>query len=195
MAVEAKCELVEVVIQMLIADRPLVGAQEPTFEQRSNPMRPRQQVLGISGLVSLYQAVMDIALQVSVGLQSIGLNRAARLEGLGDKPMQRGSAGVGDVAQPDATDPPTVGLGGHHNQGLVHGLTALHARFLPAPVRLVHLHETPQPVAPGTHHRSTQLVKHGPGRLVAAQPQRPLQAQRADTILLGLSIYPVCWRI
>ncbi len=58
-------------------------------------------------------------------------------------------------------------------------------RFFAAPVRLVHLHDATQPVAPRPHHRASQFVQQRPGRLVAAQSQDTLQAQRADAVLLA----------
>ena len=41
-AIEAKGEFVEIGIQILRGDRPLMGAQQPAFEQRGNAMDCRQ---------------------------------------------------------------------------------------------------------------------------------------------------------
>jgi len=40
--IEAKGVLVEVALQMLVADRALIGAQEPALQQRRDPVHPWQ---------------------------------------------------------------------------------------------------------------------------------------------------------
>jgi len=40
--VEPEGELVEVVVQMLVTDRALVGPHQPSFEQRDDSVDPRQ---------------------------------------------------------------------------------------------------------------------------------------------------------
>ena len=51
-------------------------------------------------------------------------------------------------------------------------------------VGLVDLDFASQLLASGAHHRPTQPVQHGPGGLVAAQPQHTLQSQGTDALLL-----------
>lgn len=81
----------------------LLSAQQPTLEQRNNPMHSRQQMLDVRRLVFLDLAVVNITFQFAVSLQAVGHNSAARLDRLGDKTMQRGSVGIVNVPQPDAT--------------------------------------------------------------------------------------------
>jgi hypothetical protein len=45
-SIETKREFVEVVVQVLSADRTLVRAQQPAFQQRSRQMNSRQQFRG-----------------------------------------------------------------------------------------------------------------------------------------------------
>src|SRR3982750_1839892 len=48
----------------------------------------------------------------------------------------------------------------------------------PAYIGLVQLHRARKSVALGSKHRATQLLQHGPGRLVTSQPELALQLQR-----------------
>ena len=50
----------------------LMSAQQPTLEERNNPMHPRQQMLGVRRLVSLDLAVVNITFQFAVSLQAVG---------------------------------------------------------------------------------------------------------------------------
>ena len=106
----------------------MMSAQQPTLEQRNNPMHPRQQMLGVRRLVFLDLAVVNITFQFAVSLQAVGHHRAARFDGLDNKAMQRGSVGIGNVPQPDAADAFSVGLGGNDNQGLFDRLAATNSR-------------------------------------------------------------------
>ena len=57
-AVESKGEFVEIGVQMLRCNRPLVGAEQPAFEQRSNAMHPwHENVCRISGAGNVDRAV------------------------------------------------------------------------------------------------------------------------------------------
>jgi hypothetical protein len=59
-------------------------------------------VLGVRGLETLDVAVVNVAAQVAISIQAVGHHRAARLDRLGDEPVQRSPLYVGDVAEPDA---------------------------------------------------------------------------------------------
>ena len=97
----------------------LMRAQQPTLEQRNDPMHPRQQMLSVRGLMLLDVAVVNVAFQFAVSLQAVGHNRAARFDGLDNKTMQRGSIGIENVPQPDAIDAISVGLGCYDEQGFL----------------------------------------------------------------------------
>ena len=57
--------------------------------------------------------------------------------------------------------------------------------LLTADVGLVHLHRPGQPLPARADQHRPQPVQHRPRRLVRADLQRPLQAQRRDPVLLG----------
>src|SRR6187549_837154 len=100
----------------------LMRAQQPTLEQRNDSMHPRQQMLGIRGLMLLDLAVVSVAFHFAVSLQAVGHNGAARFDGLANETMQRGPAGIGNVPQPDAPHALSVGLSSDNDQGFVHRL-------------------------------------------------------------------------
>jgi hypothetical protein len=63
---------------MLVPDGPLVGAEQPAFEQGNHPMHARQQMLAFA-LATSSAAVVDIALQPQVGIQTVVSHRTAEL--------------------------------------------------------------------------------------------------------------------
>jgi hypothetical protein len=73
-AVEAEGELVEVVVKLVVADRALVGAQDPAFDQRGDEVRVRQDhVAGVSGGRDVRDDVLEAVLSdVEVALPAIG---------------------------------------------------------------------------------------------------------------------------
>src|SRR5205814_3827532 len=80
--VETEREFVQVIVQMVVANRSLVSPKQPPFEQREHPMRSGQEVFVLS--VSLDLSVVDVALQLSIGVQPVGSDRAARFDRLGN---------------------------------------------------------------------------------------------------------------
>ena len=73
-AVETERELVEVVVEMIVTDRALVGAEHPSLQQGDYAMHPRQQMFAWR-LVALRLAVVDAALKPHVGVQAVGPHR------------------------------------------------------------------------------------------------------------------------
>ena len=90
-----------------------------------------------------------------------------------------------DASQADAADAATALLGRHRNNSLGLGLPAPFALFGATDVGFIDLDAAGEAIAARPDHRPTQLVEPGPGRLVAAQPEHPLQAQGADAVLLA----------
>lgn len=109
--VETEREFVQVIVQMVVANRSLVGPKQPPFEQREHPMRSGQEVFALS--VSLDLSVVDVALQLSIGVQPVGSDRAARFDRLGNEAVQSPAVEIWDPPQTDASDASTVLLGGY----------------------------------------------------------------------------------
>src|SRR5712692_3839179 len=172
---------------MLPADGALVRAQQPTLEERGDPVDTREH--GFGGLAAAEQdppvmAIADLG-ESAVALQTVRDHDGARGDGLLDERQQAGRRGVRDPAQANPTDGRAAHLRSDSHQGLLAdvatpttGLDAAHERF-------VHFHRAGQAVPAGAHHGAAQLVEPGPGGAVAAEPQDTLQAQRAGPGLLA----------
>ena len=111
---------------------------------------------------------------------------APRLDVPGDERVQRGGGPVAQDRHPAPAVPTRLpDLYGHAHQGfLTLGPPAGQPRLLTADVGFVHLDCAGQPVPAQAHQHRTQPVQHRPRRLVRADLQRPLQAQRRDPVLL-----------
>jgi hypothetical protein len=120
-----------------------------------------------------------------VGLPPIGMHGRSRLDRTLD---ERDQAVLGDVVDTLAPDPSkTLGmldLDSDRDDRLGVGLPTEHPSFDSTQVRLVNLDVARQPVASGAHHRGPVAVQHRPRRLVGPQPQRPLDPECGDAVLL-----------
>ena len=74
-AIEAKDELIQIVIQMLVPYRALVGSKNPTFEQRRSLVRSGHQIFPVTQ-VTLDLTMMVVALHLEVGIEPVGANGA-----------------------------------------------------------------------------------------------------------------------
>src|ERR1700722_2126947 len=109
-AVEPEDKFVEIMAELLVADRPLMRSQQPAFQQRSHPMNSGQQNRSRLWIGSSHGAFMRVARDVLINDQAIGSDRAAWLDRIGDK---RARAGLGQLigrAQPYSSDPLAVHL-------------------------------------------------------------------------------------
>ena len=147
-------------------------------------MDSRQQ-MDAWGLAALDLPIVQVSRQTKVDIESIGPNHAARLHALPNESMQAFLGQIGHPPQPNSTNSLAVGFGGNHKQGLVLRQAAYHPFFLAAPVGLVDLDQAMKTIPARSNHRSPQLVQQSPSRLVAAQPENPLQPKSTDTVLLG----------
>src|SRR5712691_9991909 len=181
--VEPESEFVGIVVQVLVTNRALVGSQQPALEQRDYPMNPWEKVF-VPGF-SLDLPIVDITFQLPVSVQAVGSDGAARFDRLGNKSMQSLPVEIWDMPQTYATNALTILLGGDDDKCLVVSQPTSDTRFLPAPIRLVHLDQTPQAVPARPHHRSPELVEQSPSGFVAPKPKHPLESQGADAVLLA----------
>ena len=100
--------------------------------------------------------------------------------------MKSSRLSAGDVPfQSDSPDCQTVFLCRDHDDGFLLDRAATLALFRASDVGFVDLNLAGKAIPIRPYHRSAQLVQPSPSRFVAAQPQHPLQAQGADTILLA----------
>src|SRR5438876_5657335 len=77
-AVEPEGEFVEIVVQVFVTNRALVGPQQPTLEQRDHPMNPWEKVFVLD--FSLDLPIVNVSFQLPVSIQAVGSDSAARFD-------------------------------------------------------------------------------------------------------------------
>src|SRR5271157_879294 len=171
---------------MLALDAALMGSHQPSPEQRDNLMNAGHDHVGGVGTGADDADLMPVAQlrQASVAAPAISVDGRSGHGGSlneGDQTVRRY---VRDTAQADAANAATAFLGRNDDNGLVLGLSPTLSRFRAADIGLVNLDLAEEAIAAGADHCAAQLMKPGPGGLVAAQARHPLKAQRADSVLL-----------
>ena len=106
--VEAEAELVEVGLEVVAFDGSLVGREQPALHEGGEAVHAGARYVGgqtrtgdIDGLVDLERADGD-----RVGLQSVADDHRARLDVVGQEPLQRRSRGIGYDLEPTAAETP-----------------------------------------------------------------------------------------
>src|ERR1035437_2921494 len=122
--------------------------------------------------------------QAGVPCPPVGVNHAARLNGLSDECLDAGRRSISNASHADPADLAAILLCRNENQRLLAMFAALRALLRGAPLHLIHLHASRQPIPARPNHRPTQLVQPRPSRLITAQPQDSLQVQCTGAILL-----------
>ena len=161
-----------------------MSAQQAPFQQRYYPMHSRQKMFAF-GLPTLHLPVVDVTGHLQVGVQTISSHRAAKVNALGNEAMQSGSGEIRDATQANTPNPFAIFFGRNHNQGFLFRLTTDNVFFFTTPVGLVYFDDSSQPISTRTHHRSSELVQHGPSRFIATKAQDLLQPQGTHSVLLA----------
>ena len=184
-AIESECEFVEIVVQMLRADGPLMGSQQPAFQQRGDPVTRRQQTVSHIRLLANKFMPVTQAIQLAVSPPSIRSDHRARLRGFLHGGFQTWGRSIRDAPQPDSSNAIVIHLDQHHNQRLSGGPAATFSPFFPADIGFIHLDHAGQPVPPWTHHGAPQAMQPCPSGSITAQSQNPLDPQGARAIFLS----------
>src|ERR1022692_718014 len=161
-----------------------MGAEQPSFQQRDHAMDARKQVLSRL-LTALYLAVVNIFVHSKVCRKASCPHCASRHNGLSNESVQRCFGHIRYRAQTNTANTLSIFLRSDDEQGLEFRPPADCARFLPAPVGLVHLDDAIQPVTARANHGTSQLMQHCPSGLVTAQTEDALQTQSANASLLA----------
>jgi len=72
---------------MLQSNRALVGAEQPSFQQRDHTMDARKQMLSLL-LTAQYLAVMNVSLQPQIASPAVSSDRASRRNRLSNELVQ-----------------------------------------------------------------------------------------------------------
>ena len=184
--VEAEREFIQVTVEVLPGDPPLVNAKQPPFQQGGNTVNPRQKGRGGLATGADHAGAMDIpqAFQPGVGGPPIGDDEGSRNHGRLDEGCQALRRGVGDLLHPNPTDPRSFDLRRDRHQGFGAHVSFASSLLYTANEDLVYLDFAAQPLPTRTHHGPPQLVQAGPGRSVTAQAEGTLQPHGTHATLL-----------
>lgn len=183
-AVESERELVEIVVQMLVADRSLMGTQQPAFQQRGDSVARGQQILSHVRLLARNLMRVSESWQLAVSTPSVCSDHRSTLRGLLHGRFQTGCRGIRDTAKPDSSDASIVDLRRNHDQRFPGGTPSALARPLSTYICFIHLHNPLQRVSPRPDHGTPQPMQPGPCRSVTAQSEDSLDPQGARAVLL-----------
>jgi hypothetical protein len=188
-AVESKGELIEVVIELLGADRPLVRSQQPALQQGDDQVHSWHQIHGglsaPSGCPNAGRPVVKTSLgQTCVARPPVRMDQAASGYNIRDKSAQLVLRCRAYPTHSDSSQSATFLLNRHGDERFQVPLTTSKALFQSTDGGLVNLDRAVETVAIWSHHCRTEFVQPDPGRLVAAESQVLLQRERAGSVLL-----------
>jgi len=185
--IKSERELVEIGIQMFDTHASLVGSKQPAFEQRDYAMNSRHQFrcgfavpLQVCDLVPIF-----LAFQGQVTQPAIGMDCAARLDGILYKGNQAVCGCVQNAPHSDTADSRSIFFRCNCNHGLGLRLPAVNPFFFATHEGFINFNTPLKPIPPRPHHGAAQLVQQGPSRFVALQAQHALQPHGADAVLLA----------
>lgn len=172
---------------MIDADRSLMGAQQPAFEEGYDTMHSGKQI--DCGFPALFEEndpmVVAAGLEPIIAKPSVGSDRSARFNTFLNKSLEAVGRCIWHTAHTDAPQPVTSYLlDCHHNQQLIEGLATANP-FLGTPVRLVDLNGSVKALPSGPHHRPSQFVQPTSSRLIAPQPEDLFQPKSTGPVLLA----------
>src|SRR3954452_10624037 len=191
-AIEPEDVLVEVGGEVLIAHRAGEGAREPALDEAEHEMDAGQPERGVApGRAEIDGLVVAArGRQTEVAAPAVGGHGRRPGDMGGEGGVQARGRGVGQGGEPEPAETAAAGLAaagldrpGDH--GLARRAPAALARPRAADVGLVGLDAPGQGLALGPDHGLAELVQPGPGGLVAARAQLPLELGGGDPALAG----------
>src|SRR5665213_1580903 len=185
--VEAEGEPVKVVVELRVADRTLVRAEHPALHERGDEVDVRKRdVRWVAGGRDIVDDVGEaVAADIEVALPTVGADLAAA----GDMvEHELGERVLGDVGDPSDPDPLrcSVALNRDDDDRLARELPAADpaATAASTDIAFIDLNDAREQLTAREDHRASELVQPRPRRLIAPQPEDPLQAQRGNALLL-----------
>ena len=186
-AIETEDVLVEVGLQMLLADRTVMGAKKPAFGQAEDQVDGRQAEHGIAPGRAEIDRVVGVAgrAQPGIALPAVGGHRGGRGHVGGEEGLQACGRGVGDGREPQPAEPALAALAGCRldrtgDHRLAGGAAAGLARPLATQQRLVGLDPRRERRPARGDHGLADLVQPAPGGLIAAEAHLALQLHGGD---------------
>ncbi|CAN5500899.1 hypothetical protein BH09VER1_BH09VER1_53480 [soil metagenome] len=131
-SVEAKSELIKVVVEVLGPHGSLMGSKHPALEQGNRPMDPREQMFARAA-AALNFSMMDEPLHLPVGVESVSAYRASRLDGRANEPVKGSPVEIRNPGHTNTSDASAVLLSSYGDQGFGEGQPSLGSPSLGSP--------------------------------------------------------------
>ena len=169
----------------------LMRSLQPTLEQCSNSVDQRQQVVSDVSFLSDNLALIFFCRQFQISIPVIRAHHTARLYRFFHCRCEALSRRIRHAPKPNTPKPITFVFNRDHDQCLHRCTPATFSGPYTPNIRLIDFHNARKTIAARSYHSNSQLVKPCPNRFITAQPQSPLQAQRANAVLL-IGDIPYC---
>ena len=127
----------------------------------------------IRSLSPLDQSFMVIALKLAVSVEAVSDNRAARLNGLGNKLVQSCTGRIWYTSQADTPDPCAIALGGYRDKAFAPGESSNRRSAFCRPI------DEFKSFSAGPHHGQSHLVLHAPCCCNCPSPNRAARSKRS----------------
>jgi hypothetical protein len=185
-AIKAEGEFIQVGLQVVGANRPLMGAHQPPFSESGDPVHSWEH------FVRIFAGTLDGGALVGVigpgrsrvGCQSVGMDRGTGLNMSQQKGSQSARFGVGDNLNPAPAESFGLPLFNRHRD---ESLASSPATALPglnaANHGLIHFDIAGQPIMLGVTNGGAEAVKHRPGSLVGTKSKKAMEGLGGHPVL------------
>lgn len=157
--IESERELIKIVVQVFMADRPLVRAQKPSLQQRRNPVAAGQKILTQFRFATHNFVGLTKGAQSAVSAPPVRPNHALVRSRFSYGMLQTLPGRIGNTPQANSPDIFAVDLGCDHHQSLSGSSSPSFPGFFAANVGFIHLNGSSQTVSRGSNHGSTKFVE------------------------------------
>jgi hypothetical protein len=183
-AVESESEFIQVVVQMLGTDGPLMGSHKPAFQQPSDPVARGQQVVSYGGILPYNFMSISKGVQSAIAPPGVCPNHAPPVYRLLHGSSKARGGGIHDTAKPYSPDASAADFCRNQDQRLACRTTTSLAWPFTTHVGLIHFNCSRKTISPRRNHGTPDFMEPCPRGPITTQSQNAFQPQRARTILL-----------
>jgi len=184
--VMSKDKFIKIVLQMFLTDPSLMCPQQPSLEQRDNPIYVWQRSLG--GAVGSYDYMLkSFFFEGAVSSPPICLHNTARFNEIHNKRDQTRCRKVRDMPHTNSSKPTSsfFDFHCHDDTSLLKALSSRNSRFLTTDKCVVDLNFIRQLFPTSSNHCRTNLMQPSPSGFVAPQAKNSFQSYCTSACFLG----------
>ena len=183
-SVEPKRVFVQIILEMRGTNSTLMRPFQPPLQQCRHAVDQRQEVLSYHSLSMNHVVHITYGSQIPIPSPSICTYCTSRFHAVfnsRDKTLPRR---IPHLLKTNTSKFLALVLDRYNNQCLPRRSSTSFARLFTPNIHFVNLDNTRQSIPARSHHRVPQSMQPQPRRMIASQPQEPLQPHCADTVLL-----------